>query len=273
MIPPKRILRPWRCLIYEARNQWLGRAATKENLDFQVAEIARLRASLNGPLPRGRVLVVVPTFDRPEGLVRSVHSALAQTMPDLVVAVVDDGAGLPELPADPRVISVSLSRNCATPGLVRNVGIELAHSDFIAFLDDDNVWTPDHLATALAALDADHGLAAVYTSVQRLRPDGSELDVLDTPFDPRKLRWDPYIDVNSIVVRRVSNRGFNVLPRTKSTLPKEDWEYVWQLSRRGRIEHVPTVTVRYAVNPDSYYTDWDREPAGLAGELRSVDGG
>lgn len=216
----------------------------------------RLRQLLGNQRLRGRVLVVIPTFKRPEGLVRAVQSVLSQTYKDLAVVVVDDGAGLPVLPQDPRLIAVSLSRNTATLGLVRNVGINLADSEFIAFLDDDNVWTPDHVATAVVALDDDPTLVAVYTSLRRLWPDGSELDILGEPFDRRRLRQDPLVDANSFVVRRAFNRGFSVLPRNKSTLPKEDWEYVWRLSRRQRVAHVPKVTVLYAVNPDSYYTLW-----------------
>jgi glycosyltransferase involved in cell wall biosynthesis len=200
--------------------------------------------------------VVIPTFKRPGGLVKAVQSALSQSYQDFVVVVVDDGGGLPDLPQDPRLVAVSLGRNTATLGLVRNVGISLADSEFIAFLDDDNVWTSDHVATAVAALDDDPAITAVYTSVRRLWPDGSELDVLDEDFDRRKLRQGSFVDANSIVVRRASNRGFSVLPRTKTTHPKEDWEYVWRLSRRGRVAHVREVTVLYAVNPDSYYTTW-----------------
>jgi glycosyltransferase involved in cell wall biosynthesis len=252
----RRFARSWRCPVYETRNRVFAVAATRANRKFQSDEVQRLRLSL-GRQAQARVLVVIPTYKRPVGLVRAVGSALSQSYRDLVVVVVDDGGGLPDLPPDPRLVAVSLSRNSATLGLVRNVGINLADSEFIGFLDDDNVWTPDHVATAVAALEGDPTLAAVYTSVRRLRPDGSEMDVLGEPFDRRKLRQDPYVDANSIVVRRSSNLGFSVLPRNKDTLPKEDWEYVWRMSRRGRVAHVPKVTVLYSVNPDSYYTTWD----------------
>jgi glycosyltransferase involved in cell wall biosynthesis len=238
------------------RNRVFGVAAARANRRFEADEVRRLRLSL-GKQVRARVLVVIPTYKRPEGVVRAVDSALSQTYEDLVVVVVDDGGGLPDLRPDPRLVAVSLSRNSATLGLVRNVGTELADSEFIAFLDDDNIWTPDHVATAVAALLDDPTLAAVYTSVRRLRPDGSEMDVLGEPFNRRKLSEDPYVDANSIVSRRSCHLGFSVLPRTKNTLPKEDWDYVWRMSRRGRMAHVPKVTVLYSVNPGSYYTTWD----------------
>jgi hypothetical protein len=262
MSPPSSVrglLRSWRCPVYESRNKVLGAPAAFNNLRFQREEVRRLgRQVLNGGRVEARVLVVIPTFKRPDGVVRAIESVLSQTFGELAIVVVDDGAGLPaELPSDPRLTAVSLSRNTATLGLVRNVAIHLANSEFIAFLDDDNVWTHDHVATAIGTLEGDSSLGAVYTSLSRRRPDGSELDVLGMPFDRGLLRWQPYVDANSVVVRRSSNVDFSVVPRNKSTLPKEDWDYVWRLSRRAKIAHIPSVTVHYTVNPDSYYTSWN----------------
>lgn len=262
------VLRSWQWPIYEMRNRILGVGAELRNARYQRDELQRLGRIVGEPKPWARVLVVIPTFKRPEGLVKAVQSALGQTFADIAVVVVDDGGGLPPLPEDPRLIAVSLSRNTGTAGLVRNVGIGLAGSEFIAYLDDDNEWTADHVATAVAALENDAELVAVYTSVRRVWPDGTELDVLDEPFSRRKLRQEPFVDTNSIVVRRAFDCGFSVLPRDKNTHPKEDWEYIWRLSRRRRIVHVPVVTVLYAINPKSYYTNWlDSEGQ----ELRPAD--
>ncbi len=252
----RRHLKSLRYPIYETRNRLLGARGARLNRRFQLDEIHRLGALPGAGQLRARVVVVIPTFNRPEALAAAVHSALTQSFDDLAVVVVDDGGGLPELPQDPRLVPVSLRRNSGTVGLVRNVGISLADSEFIAYLDDDNLWTPDHVATAVAALDADSMLAAVYTSVRRLWPDGSQLDVLDEPFNRRKLRSGSFVDMNSLVVRRAANVGFSALPRNKNTHPEEDWEYLWRLSRRGRVAHVSKVTVLYAINPASYYTTW-----------------
>jgi GT2 family glycosyltransferase len=48
--------------------------------------------------------IVIPTRDRPELLERAVESALAQTVRDIQVVVVDDGSSRPvQLPPDPRL--------------------------------------------------------------------------------------------------------------------------------------------------------------------------
>jgi glycosyltransferase involved in cell wall biosynthesis len=200
------------------------------------------------------VATIVPTCRRPESLVRAVRSALAQTVKDHVVVVVDDGAGLPELPDDSRLVAVSLSRNTSRAGVVRNVGIALCRSTYLAFLDDDNEWHPHHLAVALEALE--RGADLVYTGMERVHPDGTRLDVLSRPFDRRALADKSFVDTNCIVARRGDGVRFSRLPRSRASVPGEDWELVWRLSRRKLIHHVPETTVTYLVNPQSYYTGW-----------------
>ncbi len=216
---------------------------------FEDAEVARLRVDR----PEFLVTTVMATYKRPSLLPIAVESALAQTVTDHQVIVVDDGGGLPSLPDDPRVVAVSLSRNTAIAGLVRNVGIRLTRSRYVAFLDDDNTWRPDHLETMLAGLR--RGADLVYSAVERHYPDGTVLDVLSTPFDRKSFVDDsPYVDTNAIVVRR--GPLFSRIPRVTTTFPKEDWEFVYRASRHGVVTHIPEPTVRYLINEGSYYTDW-----------------
>ena len=181
---------------------------------FENAEVRRLRRSRPASPPT-LVTTVIPTFRRPERLLEAIESALAQTVggrpADQLVLVVDDGAGLPALPADPRVAAVSLSRNIAVAGVVRNVGVRLARSTFVAFLDDDNLWEPDHLETALAALTGSGGPGdgsagtrpeGVYTALLRVRPDGTEAGILSEPFDRRTARERSFLDTNTFEIGR-----------------------------------------------------------------------
>jgi hypothetical protein len=242
--------------LFEARAKAVGWPQALAGGRAERSEVQRLSRAVS--VPPALVATIIPTHRRPESLARAVDSALAQTVRDHVVVVVDDGAGLAPLPADDRLVAVSLSENIGRPGVVRNVGIALSRSTYIAFLDDDNLWRPHHLATALQAMgDAD----LVYTGVERAHPDGSVLDVLARPFDRRALAVGPYVDTSSIVVRRGRGVHFSRLPRSSPKVPGEDWELVWRLSRRRQVRHVPEVTVSYLVNPDSYFTRWDVVPA------------
>lgn len=221
---------------------------------FEGFEVTRLRREV-GLLPSALVTTVIPTFRRPEMLLSAVRSALAQTIADQLVIVVDDGGALTNnLPVDCRLVTVTLSRNSKRLGLVRNVGIRLTESPYIAFLDDDNEWCPEHLEVALKGLENSD---LVYTALERVRSDGSRLDILSRPFDRQTLvNESAYVDANSIVVRRDKSVRFSTIRRTKAMLPKEDLEFVMRLSRRMHVLHVPVPTVRYLLHEASYFTTW-----------------
>jgi glycosyltransferase involved in cell wall biosynthesis len=238
----------------ELRNRIVMAGSLPGITRFEYEEVARLSRQL-GTVPTAAIACIIPTYKRPEGVIAAVNSILAQERQDFVIMVVDDGAGLPALPSDPRLFAVSLSRNYGIAGLVRNVGIRLSHSEFIAFLDDDNMWTPEHLRVAVGALGRDADM--IYTAVRRRKPDGSEFDVLSKPFDRRRFSDEPsWVDINAVALRRAVCRPFSRLPRVRTTLPREDWEFVWRVSRHARVKHVPTVTVEYLLNPASHFTSW-----------------
>ncbi|MFE0510905.1 glycosyltransferase family 2 protein [Streptomyces sp. NPDC058964] len=254
---------PWELLkrafgwlvLFELRNKVLLAPSALRLRHFETAETRRLTA-VAGPVPAALVATVIATHRRPEQLRAAVRSALAQTVRDQVVVVVDDGAGLPGLPDDPRLFAVSLARNTGVAGVVRNVGIRLTRSRYVAFLDDDNLWEPDHLEQALAVLESPHGPDGVYTALRRVLPDGTEHDVLSVPFDRRRAARESFLDTNAFVARRNRALRFSRLRRTPEVLPREDWELVHRYSRCHSVRHVPHATVRYLVNPESFYTTW-----------------
>jgi Glycosyl transferase family 2 len=98
-----------------------------------------------------QVSVVIPTRDRPEFANRAVALALAQRDVDLEVIVVDDGSRepLPRYP-DPRVrvVRQDVARGVA---IARNRGIGEADGSWVAFFDDDDLWSPDKLRMQLEA--------------------------------------------------------------------------------------------------------------------------
>ena len=239
----------------EARNRLTMGLGGVKFKRLEDREVARLSADVPWQAD-ANIACVIPTFRRHKGLVAAIASVLAQRRSDFVIVVVDDGGGLPlDLPDDPRLHAVSLSVNTKVLGLVRNVGIRLSKSNFIAFLDDDNTWTSDHLSVTLEALE--NGADLAYTAVRRRREDGTVMDILSRPFDRKKFSDESsWVDSNAIVLRRSVTPAFSRLPRNKQTLPKEDWEFVWRASRRARVVHVPEVTVDYLVNSGSYYTPW-----------------
>lgn len=118
------------------------------------------------------VSVIVPVYNaaRADGryLVAALESVAAQDSPPLELIVVDDGstddsAGIVEaFIAAHRDFSVRFVRKAnGGQSSARNRGAELAEGDWLAFLDQDDIWPPTHLRTVVPHL-AD-GVDLVYT--------------------------------------------------------------------------------------------------------------
>jgi glycosyltransferase involved in cell wall biosynthesis len=95
--------------------------------------------------------IVIPTFGRPEFLGEAITSVLAQSFDDFECIVVDDAGPAPaQLPSDARLRLIRRDSNGGPPA-ARNTGIEAARGEYVAFLDDDDVWLPSRLAKAVEA--------------------------------------------------------------------------------------------------------------------------
>jgi glycosyltransferase involved in cell wall biosynthesis len=109
----------------------------------------------------GSVSVVIPTRDRPDLLARALRSVLAQREVALEVIVVDDGSPpggtRPVDELDDRRVRVLRHDRSRGVSQARNTGIEAAQGEWLAFVDDDDLWAPDKLASQLGALAAAPG--------------------------------------------------------------------------------------------------------------------
>jgi len=201
------------------------------------------------------VSVVIPTRDRSHIVVETVRLTLRQRRVELEIIVVDDGsrdntAEALEALDDPRV---TVLRNASSRGVAgaRNRGIARATHPWIAFLDDDDRWSPDKLSVQLAraqAEDADF----VYTAGLAIA--GSDFRVLymSPAFTPDELR-------RSIRSRNLVFAGSsNVLARTdlvrrlggfdESLHHIADWDMWIRLTEAGRPAACPEPLVAYVVH-------------------------
>ena len=99
-----------------------------------------------------RVAVLVPVHEQAAFLPRALESLLAQGETAWEAVVVDDGSREPvAVPADPRLRLVRTADNRGL-GAALNRALEETTAPVVAHLPADDVWYPDHLATALERL-------------------------------------------------------------------------------------------------------------------------
>ena len=103
--------------------------------------------------------VVIPVYNRAGPLGNALRSILAQSCQDFEIVVVDDGSiDNPKQAVDrfldPRIRFIRQDNRGG--GAARNAGIDNARGRFIAFLDSDDEFLPDHLETMRRLLEGTH---------------------------------------------------------------------------------------------------------------------
>jgi len=189
---------------------------------------------------RPTISVVLTTFERADACERALASVLAQSEQPLEILVCDHGSrdDSPERlraweDRSELVRYLRLEPNRGTPAAPRNLGIERARGDWIAFLDDDDEWLPEKLARQSAVLEA--GLADV-VGTNALRSSGGNYfpdpAPIWRPAPGEVLATNPII-TSSVIVRRAlldAASGFDTSARVRNV---EDYAMWLDLAERG----------------------------------------
>ncbi|MET9713190.1 glycosyltransferase family A protein [Nocardiopsis alba] len=104
------------------------------------------------------ISVIIPTHDRPGPLQRCLRGLRRQDLPmdEIEVVIVNDGGVSPRTVVDgwkgELTINLIESRERRGVSAARNIAIDAAQGEYVAFLDDDDVFLPRHLSLARSAL-------------------------------------------------------------------------------------------------------------------------
>ena len=172
------------------------------------------------------VSVIIPMYNAARFIPQTLESLLYQTMQDFEVVLIDDcstdnSATIAESYLEKfggRLKIIFLPKNTGKPGLPRNVGIQFARGEYIAFLDADDLYTPtalEELSTLAEKFQAD----IVHTDTFFLQYSGGNVEVCQRQTLP--VVSEPTFETNDLAQRidQWLNRGYN-------------WESVTNFCRR-----------------------------------------
>ena len=134
-----------------------------------------------------RFSVIIPCHNAGQYIAETLRSVAAQTLLPFEVIIIDDNStdnSLEQIRATgvPHRLVQTKAGNAAA---ARNAGIAVATGDWIALLDADDIWVPEHLAMC-AELLRDTNDVALIANHQYLNPDGSITDLLGS-LQPRDI--------------------------------------------------------------------------------------
>ncbi|MGW4160415.1 glycosyltransferase family 2 protein [Streptomyces sp. NPDC004788] len=200
------------------------------------------------------ISVIIPTKDRPGPLHRALRSLTRQRYGAFEVIVVRDGGSPVDHVVDSwtATLPITFIDQETTEGVsrARNRALDLAEGEYVAFLDDDDIFLPDHLqaaADALAAGDAGavYGQALVsptwLEAIPRLH---DHLPRKDYSFDTGFLGIANFIHTGSVVLR---NPAATPVRFDEGMNHCEDWNFWLDLHRTAayRFERLDCLTCIY----------------------------
>lgn len=119
-----------------------------------------------------RISIVIPAYNTANLVAGCLDSVFAQTYSDFETLVVNDGS--PDTPELEKALAPYLDRiryikqeNKRAAG-ARNTAIRNARGEFLAFLDSDDSWLPDHLDSQMKQFEKDPSLDLVYANGIRI---------------------------------------------------------------------------------------------------------
>jgi tetratricopeptide (TPR) repeat protein len=185
-----------------------------------------------------QVSVVVRSMGRPtlDAALASIAAQQGCTAEVLVVAAC--GPGHPPLPAACGTHALRLvDRAVRLPRpTAANAGLDAATGDWITFLDDDDVFLPDHLAGLLAAAAAAPAARVVTSYAKGVFRDG-HVEWFGQPFSLSQLYERNFIHLSAALVARELVSGGCRFDESFDIL--EDWEFMLQLAQRAAFHFVP----------------------------------
>jgi glycosyltransferase involved in cell wall biosynthesis len=192
-----------------------------------------------------KITVIIPTYNRASMIRESVASVLRQTFTDFEIIVVDDGStdntkAVVESFKDPRIKYIYQENRGASAA--RNTGIEASSSEYVAFLDSDDVYIDNAIENALKYLELYPDVGFCYGQCHMSRLGGEVYRTRISHFHKKStvikpltqvkelLAIDCPITLSTLTVRRtclIEIGGFN-----EDLVVAEDWHVFIKLAKK-----------------------------------------
>ena len=197
------------------------------------------------------VSVIIPTYKHRDYVLQTLASVFAQTFTDYEVIVVNDGSPddtaevLRPLAETGRIRCIAQAN--AGQAAARNRGIAEAQGEYIALLDDDDLWPPDKLEWQTALLSANPDAAVVYGCTETFG--GGDKTIIpaeggpDGQVDVAFLEQNWIISPGQALIRAANLKQIGLLDT--AIWGADDWDLFIRLSQSGKFVYRHKVCLNY----------------------------
>jgi glycosyltransferase involved in cell wall biosynthesis len=213
--------------------------------------------------PSSLVSVVIPAHNGGKTVARAIESALAQRYDAVEVVVADDGSTddtrevIGRYPGRVRVARQA-NRGAAA---ARNLGLQEARGEFVAFLDADDEFLPGRIEKGIAPMAADAGVGATFCRLYREYPNGLR-DLYGDAYGrcrafPEHLWPSSHTQTSGVTCRRAAIE--RVGPFDESLQSHDDLDLWIRLAEASRIVEIAEPLAVFHDTAGSYSKRWDGE--------------
>lgn len=196
------------------------------------------------------VSIIMPAYNSARFIRHAVESVLAQTYTDWELLIVDDCSSdnteqVVSAIKDPRIRYMRNEQNMGAAS-TRNRALRQAEGRYIAFLDSDDLWTPDKLEKQIAFMKQ-HDYAFTFANYQIIQEDGTPTNkVLHMPLS---LSYHQYLKNTAIgcltVVIDKQKTGYFEMPNIKSSHDMALWLLI--MKRGFKAYAIPECLASYRI--------------------------
>jgi glycosyltransferase involved in cell wall biosynthesis len=210
-------------------------------------------------MQRGLVSIMMPAYNAAPYIGDAVRSVLAQSYPDWELLVVNDGSAdaTGDIARSFRDTRIRVfDKENGGESSARNLALEHARGEFIAYLDADDAYFPHHLETTVAFLRSNPHRDAVYTDGFHIDEQGGRLASLQArrrgPFEGRIYEHvvrasDVFGPPICVVLRHALVASHHLRYDTRIVIGP-DWDFFVRFAELGTFGYIPDQTTLYRVH-------------------------
>lgn len=200
------------------------------------------------------ISVIISTYNRVKTLERAVNSVFKQTFAQYEIIIVDDASTDKTAKycrklekKHPGVVRyIPLPTNWGKHGRPKNIGIQAARGQYIAFLDDDNEYLTDHLQALYNDLSRNPEFDIVYGDRWVVKEDNhkEKRKGISSDFNTNLLKERNFIDTGDVLIKK---SALLEVGGWDEYLPKfADWNLFVRLAKKGKVFfHVRKILSNY----------------------------
>ncbi len=194
-----------------------------------------------------QISVIIPAYNAGRYLAAAVASALAQTLPPAEIIVVNNGSDDDTAAVARRLPVRYQHKPHDVVATARNLGVELAQGDWLAFLDADDLWLPDKLAAQALLFETQPDLDLVFGQVEQFHSPDVAQHAAHLPDSHRLL--DGYV-AGTLLVRRETFLRLGFFASTWEVSDFYEW-YARAQDAGLKIAVLPQVVLRRRLHDDN----------------------